>query len=736
MELTLDQALQQAIQAHKLGKLEDAQQIYQAILGVQPQHPDANHNLGVIMLGVGKSNEALSFFKVALQTNPKQGQYWISYIDTLINTQEITTAKKILEEGKQLGLSGEAVVQLEQKLNNLAPLPKPIQKSSKSVKGKTKSPSKGKQKIPQKNSGPSQQSIDELLANYSAGHYQLAEQQAKTLTQKYPRHPFGWKALGLLLKATGKLEESLKMMHRSIEHDPKDAESYSNIGATYKDLGRFQEAQVNFQEALRLKPNYAVAHNNLGNAIKELGFLEKAQESYREAIRLEPNLSQAHNNLGNVLKDLGRLEEAQASYREALRLKPDYLRAHSNLLFSLNYVDALSTQDALQQAKRYGSMVSSKALPKFTSWQVNPDPVKLRVGLVSGDLRNHPVGYFVQGLIENLDNSRFELFAFPTTPKSDELTTRIQPYFEQWLPIYDKNDLDAATLIHQKAIHILIDLSGHTAHNRLPVFSYKPAPIQVSWLGYFATTGLPEMDYFLGDPCMSPQSEEHHFTEKVWRLAQTWFCLTPPPQEVPVAPLPALSNGYVTFGCFGNLAKMGDQVINCWVNILQQIPQAKLFLKANQLADAQVATNLQNRFASQGIPSERLILEGPSSRTEYLNTYNRIDLVLDTFPYPGGTTSCEALWMGVPVLTLKGGRFLSHLGESIVSSAGQTNWIAQDLDDYVKKAVSFAGNLEGLTQVRTTLRDSILQTPLFDTACFSKHFEEALWGMWDMGRNN
>jgi protein O-GlcNAc transferase len=296
--------------------------------------------------------------------------------------------------------------------------------------------------------------------------------------------------------------------------------------------------------------------------------------------------------------------------------------------------------------------------------------------------------------------------------------------------IYRQTDVQAASAIHELGIHILFDLSGHSNGNRLPVFAYRPAPVQVSWLGYFATTGVPEMDYFLGDPIMSPESEQHHFTEKLWSLPKTWLCLKPPTDSVFVSDLPALTNGFVTFGCFGNFSKMNDEVILVWSKILKTMIHAKLHLKSKQYADPEVIKIAHEKFAAHGVAAERLICEGPSLRSGYFEAYNSIDIVLDTFPYPGGTTSVDALWMGVPVLTLKGDRFLSHLGESIATTAGQKDWIAEDHDDYVNKALQFATDLGQLANLRSALRDRVLMSPLFDTSQFAKDFENTLWSLW------
>lgn len=393
--------------------------------------------------------------------------------------------------------------------------------------------------------------------------------------------------------------------------------------------------------------------------------------------------------------------------------------------FNFNYSETFTIDESLNFAKNYGNIVSSISKPKFNSWNIKLN-IKLRIGFVSGDFRNHPVGYFTEGLFKDIDKSLFELIAFTSTSKSDELTERIKPFFNEWLSIYRLSDIDAAKLIHSKSIDILVDLSGHTVYNRLIVFSYKPAPIQISWLGYFNTTGLPEIDYFIGDPYLSPTCENHHFTENIWNLPDSWLCLNPPKEIILISKLPALNNGYITFGCFGNLTKINNTVIKVWTEILNRVSNSKLFLKSKQFNDPIIINKIEKEFYFYGITKERLILESPSSRDEYFDSYNKIDIVLDTFPYSGGTTSIDAIWMGVPVLTLKGDRFLSHLGESIAYNSGQENWIAKDQKDYINKAIAFSSNLKYLSELRYRLRNLVLKTPLFDTKRFANNFGNML----------
>ena len=437
--------------------------------------------------------------------------------------------------------------------------------------------------------------------------------------------------------------------------------------------------------------------------------------------------------MGVILNNLGRLDEVVVSFRRALELKPGYADAHSNLLHAMNYTTTHSAAECLQEARRYGSVVAKKVTAKFTSWQCAAQPERLRVGLVSGDLRNHPVGYFLESMLAQLDPQRIELIAYPTDPKTDSLTARIKPYFSAWKPLHGLSDAAAAQLIHADGVHVLLDLSGHTGHNRLPVFAWKPAPVQASWLGYFATTGVAEMDYLLADEVSVPDSLREQFTETVWNLPDTRLCFTSPDGDLPVAVLPALKNpekkNAITFGCFQNMAKAGDIVLKEWAKIFKALPNARLRWQCKQMGDPAVAQQLMQRLQQHGIAPERVTLLGPVSRKEYLSAHAEVDLLLDTFPFPGGTTTCEALWMGVPTLTLAGDTLLARQGASLLAAAGLKDWVATSVAEYVEKAIKFAGDVPMLANLRTGLREQVQASPLFDAPRFARNMEVALWGM-------
>ena len=539
--------------------------------------------------------------------------------------------------------------------------------------------------------------------------------------------------LGTVLWYIGQLDDSVASCRRALELKPDYAEAHNNLGNALQEMGRFDEAVASYRRALEIMPDYPEAHSNLGNALKRMGRIDDAVASYRRALEIRPDFAIAHTNLGNALNDLGRLDQALISYRLALDCQPGNAYAYSNLLFACNYLSDQPATTLLSEARRFGEMVARRARP-YSEWLNLPDPGRcLRIGVVSGDLYGHPVGYFVEGVLAALASNargRLEFIAYPTDFRADALTERIKASCHGWHSAVGLSDERLAQRIREDGIDILIDLSGHTGNNRLPMFAWKPAPVQVSWLGYFATTGVAAIDYLIADPWTLPETEEVHFTEKIWRLPETRLCFTAPELDVSAGPLPALANGYPTFGCFNSLAKMNDAVVALWARVIASVPHSRLFLKTGQFAEASAHQATVERFAAQGITEDRLILEGPTSRERYLAAYQRVDIGLDPFPYTGGTTTAESLWMGVPVLTLAGERFLSRQGVGLLMNAGLTDWVAVDMDDYVARAVSHAADLQRLATLRHGLRQHVLASPIFDAQRFARHFETALRGMW------
>lgn len=670
-----------ALSHHQAGRFAEAEQAYREALAHQPDNAIILGNLGIIACQVNRPLASLDYFSKSLQSNP--GNH-----DTYVN---LGNALKMLGRDEEAAASFSNALSLK----------------------------------------PDHVMAHFNLANtlHGMGRHATAVEHYRTALKLKPDYAVAFNNLGNTLQDMGDPEAAVECYRRVLALKPGDAVAHNNLGNAYAKTGQIEAALQCYLDAIRLDPQYAEAHNNLGGALQESGQYSAAIASFGNAAALDPNFAKAHNNLG-AMSELGQFDLALASYRRALEIDPNFHEAHSNLLFTLNYMAERPPEEMLLEARAYGERVQSRARP-FTFWNGTNDPQrKLRVGFVSGDLRTHPVGFFLESVLASLAPERIELLAYVTNGKEDDLTRRLLPFFAGWRNIAGLDDASAARLIHDDAVDILIDLAGHTADNRLPVFAWKPAPVQVAWLGYFATTGVPGIDYLLADRHVCPPGEESHFSETVWRLPDAYYCFTPPPFDLAPSQPPCLEHGQVVFGCFNRLAKMNETVVATWSSILRAVPGAKLFLKARELDSSELRQSVADRFAAHGIAPERLIYESRSPRRDYLAAYQRVDIALDPFPYTGGATTADALWMGVPVLTLRGDRFIGHQGETLLRNVGLDDWIAADRQDYIAKAAAFAAGTTQLAALRDTLRARLLASPLCDAARFSGNLETALTDIW------
>jgi predicted O-linked N-acetylglucosamine transferase (SPINDLY family) len=535
--------------------------------------------------------------------------------------------------------------------------------------------------------------------------------------------------LASVLRRQKRLEESIQSCVRAIELSPDLAEAYLILGGAYFDQNKLDAALLSHQYAIELDPDNAEAHHILAWVYFALKRTEEALASCRKALALGNDGGRMYLTLGDVLRALGDLEGGLAAYREALARDSTLESAHHGVIFSSASITQCRPERLVADARQYGRHVASRAQPyrHATSRPVGP----LRVGFVSGDLKAHPVSVFLHDVLTQLDRTRVELIAYATQPNEDPTTEQLKPHFTAWREVSGMGEEAMAAKISDDGVHVLVDLSGHTSFNRLAVFAWKPAPVQATWLGFFATTGVDAIDYILGDRHVLPPEEEAHFVEKPWRLPDSYLCFTPPSQNIPVGPLPMLSNGGVTFGCMNNLSKIGDDVVALWSRVLHEVAGSRLLLKTSQLDQPVLRDSISARFARHGVAAERLVLVGGTPRDVHLDMFNQVDIALDPFPYPGGTTSVEGLWMGVPVLTRRGDRFLSHIGESILNTAGLPQWVAADDDDYVAKAVSFTADRASLGALRAGLREQLLASPLCDARRFARNLEDAFEAMWN-----
>ena len=571
--------------------------------------------------------------------------------------------------------------------------------------------------------------------------------------------------LGVILKKLGRLKDAEVSYRKAITLMPDHAKAYNNLGNTLREQMKLTEAEVNFREAIALNLDFTEAHNNLGNTLKELGRLKEAEASFRQAIVLKPDLAETHNNLGVLLKELGRLKEAEASFRQTITLKPDYAEAHNNfgiLLQELGRLnEALASYDKAIELKvdfseaysnknlclNYSSLSSPLFIYKqhlkfekqFGGLKVEPTlralsmknfGERLRIGYISADFRKHSVAYFFEPLLQHHNGYVVETFCYYNNTVVDATTKRLMNTCDHWRSIFGIADSEVADLIKSDQIDILVDLSGHTGKNRLLVFTQKPAPIQITWLGYPNTTGLSSIDYRFTDIIADPIGEADKLhSETLLRLPNGFQCFQGNEKVFGRLELPQKSQGYITFGSFNNLSKITPHVIKAWSKILHLVPKSRLLLKSLQLN--QNKGYYLELFNKEGLPEDRIKLYGElTSIGDHLDLYNLIDIALDPFPFNGATTTCEALWMGVPVITLLGDRHVGRVGASIMTNVGLTDFIAQDIDSYIKLAVEMAANTNYLNEIRKTLRDRMQKAPLCNAPSFASDVETVYQDIW------
>lgn len=546
--------------------------------------------------------------------------------------------------------------------------------------------------------------------------------------------------LSQALLETRALARARDVIRVGIQHFPENPMFHFHLGNLHSFLEEWPQAANCYGAASRLDPNLIQVQNNLGRALRHQGRLLEAESCYRAALVVEPDSDVYLSNLGGILVAQGRLSEAITCFRGAIERNPQSMEAHGNLLYALSVDPETSNDDYFRTTLAFGDTLTRTAGEPFTDWLVsrNAHAVrKLRVGLVSGKLCNNPVGYFLESVLAHVEPEKIEMVAYATSPREDELSLRIRPYFAQWENIVGMERMEVAQKIHGDRIDILVDLNGHTEGNLLPVFALKPAPVQLSWLGYWASTGVPGMDYILVDAASVPPGNQRYFTETVFYLPETRLCFSVPSSGLVPSPLPAMRNGFVTFGCFQARTKLTDGVLALWGQILGALPEARLRLASQQIDDAASAQKFLDRMQRAGIDTARVAVAAPVSREKYLVSYALVDIVLDTFPYTGGTTTCEALWMGVPTLTLSGGgTMISRQGAAMLSCVGLDDWVACDAADYLAKAISNAADLEGLTLLRATLRERAMASALFDAPRFARNLEDALISMWQQKLNS
>jgi len=581
---------------------------------------------------------------------------------------------------------------------------------------------------------------DDALSHYNLGNMFKTQGRINEAIAQYeralslnPDNALAHNNMGLALAMQGRISEAINHFECALSLNPDSANAHNNLGNMFMAQDRPNEAIAQYERALSLNPDDSMAHNNLGNVLRAQDRIDQAIIHYERALSLNPDNALAHKNLGSVLALQGRMSYATAHLERALSLQPDNVTAHNSLLLILNY---MSDKDPAAVYAAHHDFARQWEAPLSSLIQAHTNDCslerRLRIGYVSSEFRQHSVAYFIEPILAHHDHERFEIFCYSNNPIEDNATERVKSHTDHWRCIAGFSDERTTQQIRADQIDILIDLNGHSGSNCLLVFARKPAPIQVTWLGYPNTTGLSAMNYRLTDQFADPPGmTEHLHSEKLVRLPECFSCYKAPPDAPEVSELPAREKGYVTFGSFNNMAKITPEVIAIWARILRAVPGSRLIIKNPALGGNTTQQTIQKAFTELGVAPERLDLLGHDpSRKAHLERYWSIDIGLDTFPYNGTTTTCEALWMGVPVVTLAGRTHAGRVGVSLMSNLKLTEFISRTPEDYITTAARLASNREHLEALRKELRSCMAVSSLMDGQRFTKNLEQAYRVMW------
>jgi predicted O-linked N-acetylglucosamine transferase (SPINDLY family) len=748
---TLGNLLNQAISFYQAGRLADAEAVCRQIFKTYPNDFNARHLLGITHYQRGNYEEAIHEIDLALRVNPNEASAHSNRGNALQGLERLDEALTSYDQAIALKPDyvdafynrGTALQRLKRLDEALASYDRVI-----ALKPDYADAFNNRGNVLQE-----LKRLDEALASFDRA-IALKPDYAEVFNNR-----------GAALQGLKRLTEALASYDRAIALKPDYADAFNNKANTLRELGKLDEAIVCYEQALHIKPRFAEAHNNLGNALRDQIKLDEAIASYERALHYKPDFAEAYNNLGTAFRDQnkladavtqferslaikadyaeahsnlgatlkaqGQLDSAVRQYQRSLACNPDYIAAHSNLLFCLMYDDRVSIDQLFAAHQewdvRYGRGMQRPRV--YTNDRSAGRRVK--VGYVSGDFRQHSVACFVEPLLTAHDRQAVEIFCYAEIKRPDEVTERFKALSDHWRMTVGLSDEAVAAQIMADGIDILVDLAGHTAGNRLPVFARKPAPVQVTWLGYPNSTGLSAIDYRLVDGVTDPEDDARPLaSERLVRLDGSFLCYGPPTDAPSSAPPPSLESGTITFGSFNNPTKYSAATIDAWVELLSRIPEARLLLKGLTFTDASTRALYHARFSERGVPLERItLLGGIPDRAAHLAQYRDIDIALDPFPYNGTTTTCEALWMGVPVVTVRGDRHSGRVGASLLTGVGLNELIAHDVEEYIDIAARLAHDRARLVHLRSSLRAQMAASPLCDAPRFARKIEAAYRSM-------
>jgi predicted O-linked N-acetylglucosamine transferase (SPINDLY family) len=680
-QVTVDQAIGIAVQHHQAGRLGEAETIYRQVLAHQPRNPDALHLLGVIAFQVGKLDLAAELLNNSISLRP-------NFADAHNNLGNVLKAQGKFDAAVAAYLTAlKLKPDSAEGHNNLA------------------------------NAFLDQGKLDSAVAAYQRA-IQLA-----------PNFAMAHSNLGNVLTQMSRLDEAVAACQRAVQLQPDFADAHFHLGNALKDQGQVAQAIAAYSDSVRLRPDYSPVHNNLGAMYREAGRLDDAEAEFQKAIQCDPRNAPAYNNLGNSLKDRGELDQAIACYHRTLELAPFLAQAHSNLAYTLLFHPDYDAAAILEEQRRWdqqhGQPFKEQILPHL--YERDPNR-KLRIGYVSPDFRSQAEAYFVLPLLENHDHAGFEVHCYSSVILPDELTERHRKAADHWHDVRSLGHEELAKKIRADGIDILIDLTMHMANSRLPMFARKPAPVQVTWLAYPGGTGLEAMDYRLTDPLLDPPDiGDEFYVEKSIRLPDCWCCYDPLSEAPPAAPRPEGWSGPILFGSLNNPCKLSAPTLKLWAQVLDEVEDSRLLLLVNSTRQRQRVTS---QLEQLGFDTRRLEYVGYLGRSDYLRLYDRIDIALDPLPYNGITTTCDALWMGVPVVSLAGRTAAGRAGLGMLTSLGLSNLAAHSPVEFLAAAVGLARDPHRLSDLRSTLRQRMQASPLMDGLQFARNVELAYRRMW------
>jgi len=682
--LNINQTLNLAAQHHTNGRLPEAVTLYQQVLQADPNHPVALQLLGVTALQTGNNEDAVALISKAIAIKPDYADAHNNLGNAFKNMEKMDDALACYQKAISINPDyADAHSNLGTVLADQGRFEEAVASYDKAIA---------------------------INPGYAEAHFNLAN----------------------VLQELGNFDGAFSSFPKSLAIKPDNAEAHFNLGLALKKQEKVAEAMASFKTTISLNPDYAEAYSNLGAILADQQNFDEAEQCFLKVIAIRPDDAEAYNNLGITLRNLRRLDEADKSYRQALTIRPDYDEAHSNLIFLQDLIPAIDQVEQQAERRRWNDKFIKPLAKHIRPHDNKRDPERpLRIGYVSADFYGHSASLGFAPLISEHDREKFDVVCYDSNPVCDEVSKTLRGAATQWRDIKMRSDEELAGIIRDDAIDILVDLSGHTRGNRLKLFGYKPAPLQVTGIGHLSP-GISTIDYRLTTPLMTPPGEERIYPENPIYL-NTYCAYTPPHDSPPTGPPPCRKNGFITFGFLGRFSKASEDVLALWGRILRDVPGSRLLLKFGQLDDPAVQQDIKQTFASFGVTEDRLILLGKTDQRDHLEAYNLVDIVFDTFPHGGGITSMDSLWMGVPVLgLLLDNKIIGRSIDFICQPVGLEDWVARSPEQYRDIARDWAGRAEELAILRQETRHRFLTA----YARFPQDVEKSyrlIWQRWCKG---